>query len=343
MVISHNQVNLIKRCVESVIKQPVHFPYEIIMSDDTSTDGTWDIVQEYAAKYPEAKEHNGLYTPRIIATQMNSSDYNPVNKSMRGGWNRSHACQFAHGKYMTVLDADDSYKEGAHNLADQVAILEKHPECSLCMENIYYLNKDNGDDFSKATLWFPKDFFWDERIITAEDYIMKNYFMNTTAFMYRWNKEDSLAQYGGRTVDVTMTSHFLQFGDIVCYDSADYVYEQYASSTSHAMIDDDMFIFWEQGLYISALMPKLKHWYILSRLKDIQLVASACRHDYVMKPHNKRFIDGMDVYVFDAFNRKHTIFDKIRLRMATFIISRMRIHNWTSRVWTSILYKLLIR
>lgn len=341
IMIAHNQAPFVRRCAESIINQPVPFPYEIIMSDDKSNDGTWEILCDYASKYPEPIRNNGLYTPRIVATQIDSSNYNPANKSQRGGWNRSNACSHATGKYMVVIDADDYYKKGAHNFADQVAILEAHPDCSLCMENIYILNK--GDDFSKARLLFPQEFYEEGKIITAEEYIMNRYFMNTVAFMYRLNNF-SPAQYGSRNVDVTITSHFMQFGKIVCYNSADYVYENYPNSTSHAMEkDDDVFIFWEQGIYISALIPALSHWYLLSRIDDVQKVVSSCRHNYILKPKNKKFLQGMDVYVYDAFNKKRTIIDRFRLHLSTWFIGQMKIHKWTNRLTTKILYKLIIR
>lgn len=341
LMASHNQEHLIPRCVESVIAQPVPFPYEIVISDDKSMDDSWRVIQDYAAKYPASIEHNGLYTPHIIATQMDSNDYDPANKSQRGGWNRSHACQFIHGKYLVVIDADDYYREGAHNLADQVAILEAHPDCSLCMENMYYLGK--GDDFGNAWLFFSQDYFADERIITAEEYIMNNTFMHTVAFMFRLNGV-SLSQYGSRLVDTIITYHFLQFGNIVCYNSADYVYVQDETSTAHIMQNtNDLFIIWGLGIYLASLVPALKHWQLLSRIDEVQKVVSACRHDYLLEPASKKFLQGMNVYVYNAFNREHTLFDKLRLHLSTFYIGQMKKHKWKSKTCTTVLYKLIIR
>lgn len=341
LMATHNQEHLIPRCVESVIAQPVPFPYEIVVSDDKSTDDSWRVIQDYAAKYPASIEHNGLYTPHIIATQMDSNDYDPANKSQRGGWNRSHACQFIHGKYLVVIDADDYYREGAHNLADQVAILEAHPDCALCMENMYYLK--DGDDFSKAWLFFPMDVFKEERIITAEEYITKYFFMHTVAFMFRLNGT-SLSQYGGRNVDTIITSHFLQYGSIICYDSADYVYIQDVTSTAHVMQHtQDLGIIWGLGIYLASLTPALKHWYLLSKLDEVQRIVSLCRHNYILEPASKKFLQGMNVYVYDAFNRERTIFDRFRLHLSTFYIGQMKKHKWKSKTSTSILYKLIIR
>ena len=47
IVISHNQKNELKRCVDSVLAQNIPFEYEIILSDDRSDDGTFELAKEY--------------------------------------------------------------------------------------------------------------------------------------------------------------------------------------------------------------------------------------------------------------------------------------------------------
>jgi len=50
-IITYNQEDVIDRTLESVLSQ-IDFVYEICVSDDHSTDRTWDILQEYKKKYP---------------------------------------------------------------------------------------------------------------------------------------------------------------------------------------------------------------------------------------------------------------------------------------------------
>ena len=45
--------NYIKQCLESILMQKTTFPFEIILGDDESTDGTREICQEYANKYKD--------------------------------------------------------------------------------------------------------------------------------------------------------------------------------------------------------------------------------------------------------------------------------------------------
>lgn len=50
-IVSYNQENYIAQAIESVLSQSVK-PYEIVISDDCSEDGTWEIIQKYQAQYP---------------------------------------------------------------------------------------------------------------------------------------------------------------------------------------------------------------------------------------------------------------------------------------------------
>ena len=49
--ITYNQEKLIGRALDSIIKQG-RYLHEIIVADDCSTDGTWQVVCEYCRKYP---------------------------------------------------------------------------------------------------------------------------------------------------------------------------------------------------------------------------------------------------------------------------------------------------
>ena len=55
-VVTYNQEQYIKQCLESIAKQKVNFDYEVIIGDDCSTDGTGRICDEFANRV-KSQEH----------------------------------------------------------------------------------------------------------------------------------------------------------------------------------------------------------------------------------------------------------------------------------------------
>ena len=51
--ITYNHHNFIRHAIEGFLMQETTFPVEIIIHDDASTDGTAEIVKEYAEKQPQ--------------------------------------------------------------------------------------------------------------------------------------------------------------------------------------------------------------------------------------------------------------------------------------------------
>ncbi len=66
IVICYNQEDVIERALNSILCQRDYL-FELIISDDCSTDSTWHIIKEYQKKYPEIirpyrnKENLGIY------------------------------------------------------------------------------------------------------------------------------------------------------------------------------------------------------------------------------------------------------------------------------------------
>lgn len=67
LIICYKQKHLIGRALDSILCQKEWGLKKIIIQDDCSPDGTWDVLQEYARKYPDIvnpyrNEHNlGIY------------------------------------------------------------------------------------------------------------------------------------------------------------------------------------------------------------------------------------------------------------------------------------------
>lgn len=84
---TYNSSNYIHDSIESVISQS-YKNWELIITDDFSTDSTCDIIQRYCDKDNRIK----LYR---------------LNKNQGAGVARNNSIRYASGKYMAFLDSDD--------------------------------------------------------------------------------------------------------------------------------------------------------------------------------------------------------------------------------------------
>lgn len=331
IIITHNQREEFRRCLESVLAQDLPFEHEIIISDDHSTDGTWELIGEYVANYP------GL----IQGYQCNSDDCHPANNSHRSGWNRCNAYPYARGKYIAHVDADDYFRPGSDVYKRQVEMLERHPECSLCMANIYRLNE--GQNLAEGRPWHGKGVFSEGEVIDKHDFVRRNIFILNQAFMQRRNPDaDPVALYGRRYVDSVITFHHLQFGSVVCVDACDYVYVQHTGSIANTVAQTkDRVVLWCLGLYIPALIPYWRHDYCIGGLNGIREVVSLARSGYCLSEQSQHSLDGLDMYIYHVFGRERRWYDEIRLFITTQWIRLMQRFHFKSHFATDILHWLL--
>ena len=116
---TYNHEEYLRQTLDSFVNQKTDFPFEVLVNDDASTDGTGDIIREYAAKYPEIirpfYQKENLYSRRINL-------YDVVFFP---------ACR---GEYIAVCEGDD-YWNDTEKLQLQVNWLDAHPEYSACVHN----------------------------------------------------------------------------------------------------------------------------------------------------------------------------------------------------------------
>jgi len=240
MVISHNQAHLIRRCLDSILAQQIDAPWEIVISDDASTDNTWEVIQEYVNSHQQCKEIGGRYIPIIRAYQINSSDYNPTVTSDRCAANKANVYIHAKGKYCVNIDADD-YLRSDDIYAYQITLLEDHPECSVSVQNMWY--QKEGESLENGHSWHYNP--WQEKeIISFDDYCKRRLFISNPAFMMRRDETlNPIDQYGLLFDDPIISMHHILRGKIICTNRADYIYVQYSNSIWNqvgSIVDDKL-------------------------------------------------------------------------------------------------------
>lgn len=164
--VTFNHAAYIRQALDSFLMQKTEFKYEILIHDDASTDGTGDIIREYAEKYPD------IVKP-LIQTE---------NQYSQGIDNISGAFNFprARGKYIFMCDGDD-YWITPDKMQKQVDYMEAHPECTLCIHSakIHLVGKAITEGQMRP--------YRKNRIITPEEIVDKpsGYAMSSMVFPSR--------------------------------------------------------------------------------------------------------------------------------------------------------------
>ena len=149
LCITYNHKDFISQAIEGFLMQNTTFPFEVLIHDDASTDGTSDIVRAYEKKYPE-----------II-----KPIYQKENQFSKGvKISLTYQYPRAQGKYLAFCEGDD-YWIDPNKLQKQVDLLEKSPEIALCYHAVKQVfigaftevNKlgviESGDLFDADRIW----------------------------------------------------------------------------------------------------------------------------------------------------------------------------------------------
>ena len=123
--LTYNHAPYIAQAIEGVLQQKTNFPFELVIGEDCSTDGTREIVFEYQKKYPDII--------RVITSEQN------VGARMNG-YRTEKACR---GKYVAYCEGDD-YWHCPDKLQKQVDYMESHPECALVHSDCDYYEAATG-------------------------------------------------------------------------------------------------------------------------------------------------------------------------------------------------------
>ena len=157
----------IRDCLDGVLMQQTDFPFDVIIGEDESTDGTREICMEYANKYPD----------KIRLFLRSRKDVIYINGQPTGRFNYYENLKAARGKYIAVCEGDD-YWTDPFKLQKQVDYLEANEECSACFhetQELFEKDKSLGKIYGASA---PDRLFAVETIATLSPF-------HTSSFLFR--------------------------------------------------------------------------------------------------------------------------------------------------------------
>lgn len=128
MCITFNQAGYIGRAIDSFLAQDLNVPYEIVVNDDCSTDGTTQILLDYQEKYPEVM--------RVILHEQNQYSQ---GKSAMGDF----VIPAMRGRYGAMCEGDDYWTDPT-KLSRQLEFMESHLACAACVHANENVQADSG-------------------------------------------------------------------------------------------------------------------------------------------------------------------------------------------------------
>jgi len=244
--VTYNQKDYIKEALDSFLMQKTNFKYEVLVGDDCSTDGTSEIVTEYAQKYPEIIKH--IKREQNIGCLANFMDL----------------CERVTAPYAAFCDGDD-YWTDENKLQKQFDFMEENEDVNICAHRILLKGKDNNWGLYE---WYSKQkdpFITPQRKnvelnkkLTINE-IAKEWLQMSSLFI-RWNKINYPDWAKEGTIG-DMTIEFLHLGNKNLY------------------IFDNIMSVWRQGSGgVFAFSPNKNLHFLNTRLEYIKIINGTIKY-----------------------------------------------------------------
>lgn len=152
--ICYNHAKTLRWALDSVVQQQTSFAFELLIHDDASTDGSADIIREYAERYPT-----------IVRPFLESENQYSQGRSVIA----EMAAQ-ARGRYVALLETDDCWCDSS-KLERQVHALDEHLECAFSVHDVLARRPGESD---------PHDMFppvhVDEGVLSADEWLRREFY-----------------------------------------------------------------------------------------------------------------------------------------------------------------------
>lgn len=172
--IAYNHRKYIQKALDGIVAQKTDFPFEIIVHDDMSTDGTAEIIRQYEKEYPDL----------IRAIYESENQYSKGKDVFR-----ELSLPYAKGRYVASCECDDFWMDN-EKLQKQYELMEAHPELDMCACRASEVSDYDAIELREIR---PK---MQNSILTVEEVILGGgTYLATASLFYRKSIFNSLMNY----------------------------------------------------------------------------------------------------------------------------------------------------
>jgi hypothetical protein len=143
---TYDHARFVAQAIESVLIQETAFPFELVIGEDCSADGTREIVAAYAERHPQ-----------VVRTVL-------PERNIGHGAIFKRALEATRGSFIAYLDGDD-YWTSATKLQRQVDFLEANLDCQSCFHDVSLVYGDQGAPSGAVSPGLSEDRFSLEEIL----------------------------------------------------------------------------------------------------------------------------------------------------------------------------------
>lgn len=247
----YNHEPFLRQCLDGFVMQETTFPFEAIVHDDASTDGSAAIIREYAERYPD------IIKPIYETENQYSKNDGSLKRVMESAMNPA-------SKYIAYCEGDD-YWTDPNKLQLQVDFLESHPDFFMSCHGFTYFYEDTKSfERQKSLDFLPNDYFKGREYCTPtiENFFNSRWFTQILTLVRRKEK------YIG---DEVLSNYSHPYDYITCY--------YMLKSGKCALFKDVMGVYRKQnnGVYSGRNDEKwkeetLRNYLVLFRLEKEKLV-----------------------------------------------------------------------
>lgn len=218
---AYNQEDYISRCLDGFLSQKTSFPYEILVTDDASSDSTPLIIRRYAEKRPD------LFTAIL-------HEDNQYSKGV--DHNRTYLYPRARGNYIALCEGDD-YWTDPQKLQRQFDAMETHESATWCVHSSTFVEADTEKPL-RVLRPFDSDCILDFRQTGEQIQLAAtaSFFIRKTAYKHYLDSAPSKVTCHG---DFKMSRFFALTGDTLYLEKPMSAYRVLAKSSINSTIAHD--------------------------------------------------------------------------------------------------------